>query len=154
MVIFARCSQCIYNNVNSFAVGCTVLHMLYCFISPSFFLLFYMLCQHAIGCVKVPHFNSDFCLFLLFTLPSIFQSYDLFFLIFFLPPHPLHREGPRLGVELELQLQAYTTVMATWDPRCICDLHHSLHQCQILNPVSEARDRTHILILVEMTSGP
>ena len=69
--------------------------MLCCFISPSFFLLFYMLCQHAIGCVKVPHFNSDFCLFLLFTLPSIFQSYDLFFLIFFLPLHPLHSSQAR-----------------------------------------------------------
>ena len=35
-------------------------------------------------------------------------------------------EGPRLGVELELQLQAYTTAMATPDPSHICDLHHSV----------------------------
>ena len=29
----------------------------------------------------------------------------------------------------------------------ICDLHHSLWQCQILNPVSEARDQTHNLMV-------
>ena len=26
---------------------------------------------------------------------------------------------------------------------CICDLHHSSRQCQILNPLSKGRDRTH-----------
>ena len=43
---------------------------------------------------------------------------------------------PRLGVELELPLQAYTTAMATPDPSFICDLHCSLRQHQILNPLS------------------
>ena len=28
----------------------------------------------------------------------------------------------------------------------ICDLHHSLRQCQLLNPPSVARDRTHTLM--------
>ena len=28
----------------------------------------------------------------------------------------------------------------------ICDLHHSLWQCQIVNPLSETRDRTCILV--------
>ena len=32
------------------------------------------------------------------------------------------------------------------DPSCICDLHHSSWQCQILNPLSEARDWTCILV--------
>ena len=32
---------------------------------------------------------------------------------FFLGPHPLHMEAPRLGVESELQLPAYTTATAT-----------------------------------------
>ena len=41
-------------------------------------------------------------------------------------------EVPRLGVELELQLPAYTT--ATPDPSCICDLHYSSWQHWILNP--------------------
>ena len=49
---------------------------------------------------------------------------------------------PRLGVELELQLLAYTTATATQDPSRICDLHHSSWQCQTPNPLSEARDWT------------
>uniref|UniRef100_A0A8D0MA29 Opalin n=1 Tax=Sus scrofa TaxID=9823 RepID=A0A8D0MA29_PIG len=32
--------------------------------------------------------------------------------------------------------------MATQDLSCVFDLHHSSQQCQILNPLSEARDRT------------
>ena len=36
---------------------------------------------------------------------------------------------PRLGVESELQLPAYTTVTATRDPSHIFDLHHSSWQC-------------------------
>ena len=31
----------------------------------------------------------------------------------------------RLGVELELQLLAYTMATAMWDPIHFCDLHHS-----------------------------
>ena len=54
-------------------------------------------------------------------------------------------EVPKPGVESELQLPAYTTATETWDPSLVCDLHHSSRQCQILNPLSEARDRTHIL---------
>ena len=38
------------------------------------------------------------------------------------------------------------------DPSCICDLHHSLWQCWILNPLSEARDR--ICVLTNMDSFP
>ena len=49
-----------------------------------------------------------------------------------------HIEVPRLGVESELQLPAYITTM--WDPSCVCDLHCSSRQWQILNPLSEARD--------------
>ena len=61
----------------------------------------------------------------------------------FLGLHWRHMEVPRLEVELELQLTAYTTAYthtATWDPSCIYDLHHSSWQCQILNPLREARD--------------
>ena len=45
---------------------------------------------------------------------------------------------------MELQLQAYA--ITTVDPSHICDLHCSLQQCQILIPLREARDWTHILI--------
>ena len=54
-------------------------------------------------------------------------------------------EVPRLGVKLELQLLAYTTATMR-DTSCICDLHHSSQQRQILNPLSKDRDRTRVLM--------
>ena len=65
---------------------------------------------------------------------------DSFF--FFLRLHLEHEEVPRLGVESELQPPAYTTATAMPHPRCICDLHQSLRQGWLLNPLSEARNRT------------
>ena len=55
-------------------------------------------------------------------------------------------EVPRLGVKSEMQLPAYTTATATWDRSHVCSLHHSSWQRQILNPPSEARDQTRILM--------
>ena len=55
-------------------------------------------------------------------------------------------EVPRLGAELELQLPAYNTATATWDASLNCDLYHSAWQCQILNPLRETRDQTHLLM--------
>ena len=49
-----------------------------------------------------------------------------------------HVDVPRLGVESELQLSAYSTAEATPDPSHICDLHHSSQQPWVLNPLSEA----------------
>ena len=54
-------------------------------------------------------------------------------------------EVPRLRVELELQLLAYTT--ATPHPSRICNLHHRSWQHQILNPLSKARDQTRNLVV-------
>ena len=54
--------------------------------------------------------------------------------------HLQHMEVPRLEVESELQLPAYATATATWDPSHICDLCHSLQQRRILNSPNEARD--------------
>ena len=42
---------------------------------------------------------------------------------------------------------AYARATATPDPSYICDLYHSSRQCWILNPLSEARDRTHNLMV-------
>ena len=55
-------------------------------------------------------------------------------------------EVPRLGVKLELQLPAYTTATAMPDLSHDCSPHHSSQQHQILNPLREARDGTHILM--------
>ena len=76
---------------------------------------------------------------------------EKFNFFFFLQLHLWHMEVPSLGVELELQLPAYTTATATPDPKRICYLHYSLLQCQIINPLSKARDG--IDILMETTLG-
>jgi len=83
--------------------------------------------------------DLDFLLLLL-----LFFFFFCFF--FVLGPHLLHMEVPRLGDELELQLPVYTTATATWDPRHICDPHHSSQQHQILNPLNEAKDQTWVLM--------
>ena len=55
-------------------------------------------------------------------------------------------EVPWLGVESKLQLLVYATAIVTRDPSHVCGLHHSSRQCWILNPLSQARDGTHILM--------
>ena len=88
--------------------------------------------------VSAPFHLENFQLFLLLVL--IF-----FFFFFFLGPHPWHKEVPRLGLELELQLPASTTAKATWYPSLICNLHHRSWQRQIFNALNEARNQTRIL---------
>ena len=65
-----------------------------------------------------------------FKLPHKFY----FILFIFLGPHPWHMEVPRLRVESELWLLAYATATAKWDPS------------HIFSPLSEARDRSRILM--------
>ena len=55
-------------------------------------------------------------------------------------------EVPRLREESELQLLAYTTAIALWDPSRIFNLHHSSGQHWVLNPLSKARDQTCIIM--------
>ena len=72
------------------------------------------------------------------------------FLLFFFPgylgPHLWHMEVLRLGIESELQLPAYTTATATCNLSHVCDLYPTSWQHQILNPLSEARGGTCILM--------
>ena len=70
----------------------------------------------------------------------------LLLLFAFLGMHLWHMEFPRLEVQSELQPLAYTTVTAMPDLSCICNLYHSSWQCWMLNPLSEARDQTLILM--------
>ena len=74
------------------------------------------------------------------------KKFIFYFYFLLFRASPRHMEVPRPGVQWELQLTAYTTAAAMPDPSRVCDLHHSSRQCQILNPMSEARDQTHILM--------
>ena len=73
------------------------------------------------------------------------MSNFFFFFLVFLGPYLWHMEVPRIVVESELQLLAYTSATATLDLTHVCDLHHSSRQLQILNSLSEARDQTCVL---------
>ena len=74
-------------------------------------------------------------------IPRTFFSFFffLFFVCFFLGPHSGHMEVPRLGDELKLELLAYATATVMQDLSCLCKLHYSWRQRQILNPLIEAR---------------
>ena len=61
-------------------------------------------------------------------------------------------EVPSLGVESELQLPAYATVAP--DLSHIFDLHRSLQQHWIHNPLSEAKDQTHIVMDTSQVFNP
>ena len=74
--------------------------------------------------------------------PQVFFSSSSSSFFFFL----LFRATPSAyGSSPELHLPAYATATETWDPSCIFDLHYSW-QCQISAPLSEARDRTRLLM--------
>ena len=84
-------------------------------------------------------------------------SFSLFFFFPFLRQHLWHMEFPRLVVKLQLQLLARTTgtTTATPDPSCVCNLYHNSWQCQIINPLSEAKDQTQVLMDVsQVTAEP
>ena len=56
---------------------------------------------------------------------SLLGCFKKIFFLCFLGPHPQHMEVPRLGVESELQLPAYSTTTAMGDWGRVCNLHHS-----------------------------
>ena len=54
--------------------------------------------------------------------------------------------GSKARGEIRAAAAGLTTVTAMPDLSCVCDLHHSTWQGRILNPLSEARDRTRVLM--------
>ena len=81
-------------------------------------------------CLGPPKIMKRLCLGFLF--------FGGFFFFAFLGLHPQHMEIPRLRVLLATAMK---------DPGHICDLHHSSQQHQILNPLGEAMDQTHNLMV-------
>ena len=75
--------------------------------------------------------NSPVCSFLSFKLGFeklsiyLFIYFFFFYIFVFLGLHPQHTEVLRLGVKVELKLQAYATAEAMRDLSHVCDLHYS-----------------------------
>ena len=91
---------------------------------------------------------------IVFALRVVLAPILFIYLVFFLQPHLRHIETPKRGVESELQLPAYTTATATPDLSHICNVHCSLRQGWILNPLREARDGIHILMDASRVLNP
>ena len=70
----------------------------------------------------------------------------LFFLNAFLNASPAAYGSSQATGRSKLPLPAYTTATATSNLSCVCNLYHSSWQCQIPDPLSEARDQTCILM--------
>ena len=104
------------------------------------------MCSNINGMVK----NHNLCWQPCNTLEN--NSSFVFFLFSWL--HLWHMEVPRLGVEPESRLWAYTTATAVLDLSCICALCHSSPQRWIFNPMSEARDWTPMLTDAVLGSKP
>ena len=75
------------------------------------------------------------------------QSFFLFssFLRFMAYPMACSQSRCRIGATAASLCHSHSNT-ATQDPSRILDLHHSSWQLGILNPLNEARDRTHILM--------
>ena len=78
-------------------------------------------------------------------LPNVTQD-DTSFLFCLFRAASVAYGGSQARVESELLLLAYARAAATRDPSCVFDLHHRSWQCWILNPLSEAKDRTYVLM--------
>jgi len=119
-----------------------VIRYLVRYYSESFFLFF--LSFFLSVCLSVC--LSVFLSFLPPSLPPFLPSFLPSCQSVFLGPHLQYMEVPRLGVESELQLPSYAIAKAMLDLTQVCHLHCSSRQCYVLNPLTGARDRTHILM--------
>ena len=92
------------------------------------------------------------------TLKMIFKCFSFFWktkggflllllLFFFFRDAPIAYGGSQAtGQNIELYLLAYATTTETQNPSYTCNLHHSSQQYRIFNPLSRARDWTHVLM--------
>ena len=73
-------------------------------------------------------------------------AFFFFFFFFFFRTTPAAYRDSQARGWIRAAAAGYATATATQDPSRVCDPHPSLRQCRILNPLSEARDRTYILV--------
>ena len=115
-----------------------------CFSGCLLGLSFQRLCLITEGVSRITEFRSSHHGSVVMNLTGIHEDEDFVLFCFaFLGLCPQHMDVPRLGVESELQLLAYATVTDSYaGSRPHLQPNHSSQQHWILNPQSEARDRT------------
>ena len=112
------------------------------FVLPSYvegflpFWRFQFFCQCSVD-VLCKLFSTCRCVFLFVCLFLSFVSLGLY---------PLAYGGSQARGLIRATAAAYARATAMPDLSHVCDLHHSSQQCQIINPLSEARNQTHNLI--------
>ena len=94
--------------------------------------------KHISASVFVPALHLFLMFYHLFKSQSITFSMKLFFFPVFLGLYPWHMRFP-YEVELELQLPAYDTATAPWNPNHVFDIYHSSWLHWILNPLRDQR---------------
>ena len=79
------------------------------------------------------------------------DHYDFFWFIWYLDKASTNRNYAKIlpvASPGKLYSPDYARATALLDPTRVFDLHHTSWQCWILNPLSEARDQTHILMML------
>ena len=74
------------------------------------------------------------------------KTFFIFYFLLFFRTTPIAYGCSQARGQIGATAAAYATVTETWDPSCICDLHHSSRKRWIPDPLSETRDLTHILM--------
>ena len=95
-------------------------------------------CEH--GCESV---YTHWCIHECIYMGVCFFGFGFFFLLFRATPAAYGDSEARGRIGAVAAGYATTTPP---DPSHLCDLHHSSWQCRALNPLSEARDQTCVLM--------
>ena len=77
---------------------------------------------------------------------TLLISFFYFFFILLFRAAPAAYGSSQARGQTGATAASYTTAIATQDPSHVCDQQHSSRQRQIPDPLSEARDRTCILM--------
>ena len=85
---------------------------------------------------------------------SLFFFNFFCFLLYFFRVVPAAYGSSQVRVRLKVQLLAYTIPTAMQDSSHVCDLQHTSWQPWVLNPLSEARDQTCILMDTSQGHNP
>ena len=72
-------------------------------------------------------------------------NFRAFFFFLFRDTPTVYGDSQARG-QIRASAAGLATATATQDLSHVCDLHYSSWQCQILNPLSKARDQTRILM--------
>ena len=94
------------------------------------------------------HIFNQYFLLVLFPIRTLIhlRNLNVLFFIFLFRATPAGYGSSQARCHIGAAATGLCHSHITTDPRHICDLHHSLRQQWILNPLSEARDPTHILM--------